>query len=62
MIGSATKASCKVYDRLPIRSGTCWRIHGTDLNGKEAVVGVETYQDARTQRCLVLATVFRKGE
>jgi hypothetical protein len=39
-----------------------WRIHGVDLNGEEAAVGIETYQDSRTQRCVVFATAFRKDE
>ena len=50
------------YAEQPRHGGTCWRVHGQDLDGRRLAVGVEAYLDTN-QRWAILCTVieWKKG-
>jgi hypothetical protein len=50
------------YSDPPRHGGTCWRVHGQDLDGRKLAVGVEAYLD-ENQRWTILCTVIalKKG-
>lgn len=65
-IADITKAilfatNCEVYAKGNAKhGGTCWRVNGTDTQGKMLGVGVEAYWKDGEQ--VVIVTTFRKGE
>src|SRR5438105_3064543 len=58
----ARAARAEPHPDPPRHGGTCWRVHGQDLDGRKLAVGVEAYL-AADGRWAVLCTVFvmRRG-
>lgn len=47
------------YDGTPRNGGTCWRIYGRDADGNRTIgIGIEAYQDRRSQRWITLCTAM----
>jgi hypothetical protein len=55
-------ARAEPYAEPPRHGGSCWRVHGQDLEGRRLSVGVEAYLD-EDQRWSILCTVMelKKG-
>jgi uncharacterized protein DUF4258 len=48
---------CETYSQLPRHGGSCWRVHGQDLDGRRLAVGVEAFLDEE-RRWTILCTVM----
>ena len=55
-------ARAEPYAEPPLHGGTCWRVHGQDLDGRRLAVGVEAYL-SEDGRWAILCTVIelKKG-
>jgi len=58
----ARAARAEPHPDPPRHGGTCWRVHGQDLDGRKLAVGVEAYLD-EDERWSILCTVMelKKG-
>lgn len=50
-------ARAEPFSDPPRHGGTCWRVHGKDLDGRKLAVGVEAYVD-EDERWTILCTVI----